>query len=918
MRVGIEAAEGHRRDLQQAQESSRHDARKIASLEREVAYLRSVAHYSDQGTQTVWNDVASLHRGSQSIPGAQNDDKTRCIDPNEYEKLKQELAALNAEYGRTRYSRDKLESKNRYYKKELKSWREYCKNWVNKKGSGNPEPEQREVEGQSHVRASSAPLRLLSTGKQNVLSMCQGSLPSDEPLIALPTSSESQLQSSGNALHAQVHIARTDSTQDLGSVVSPQPAGIAGTEGEDLAQTSDADEDTDGSGKGLDIGQNVDLRTTVVKTEERDEDSDSPVFISSKALKRKREEDNSSTSNPQKIRREEDVPGSASKPVQVKSDPLTSSSPPRISCQGGDDAHDSMDLDEVGSKTKTPRKRQRYGLQGMKWPPALTQSLAEANDGEQSEEDDRSQPSILDEASCRKQGEEYGAQLWRQQQARREKRQDNQTNQPLAKSKDPAYVQPSREIPVEASEQLDSELLPAADRQVADFNQRIRDAQHKRVGYTAAPKTPKLVDVGLPTVRRDNETDTRDFGLPTPATTNRQLPRSPRQYSREQPLQKSSITQSVLQPTDPNNHILPRTSKLLTREKQQCPPSRRDRGAAQIHTVLEDGEETRPNRKAKNGTTKADGQQVSAEGVIKPSKISSEAHYRLGTLLAEPSTGRPALPTEKLSVSRRAEHRKSPRLPSDPLDARSISPMGTRPPIDLPRGPLSTSKVSTSTGKSKKRQTYARRPTPPIYATFYPTSSDDPPPVLPEDEPLRSRPIHRLQLEDFKINPSANKGFNHAFCEVIRKRQERQCLPNCNRPDCCGDDIRKAIAIGGSLPRRNRGLFESSPPHGSKGYDYNVLKEYMGDRYSNWPSLSDKEKDAEWDRAQQWDFGKQYGKHKAPDRRRTPPGFWNVDVDSTQELQKQREEAEKIAREEVTERWREAMRPGGRWKFADE
>ena len=862
----------------------------------------------------MWNDGQSLNQDSQSCSGAQNEDTTRSVDPDEHDRIRQELAALHEQYGRIRYSRDQLVEHVRRYRKTLKSWQQYCKLWVDKKGPGNPErqsgsePEQREVEGHGHIRASSAPTQLLSNGKQNLINKCQGKLPSDQPLIALGTSSDAHSQCSRNSPLAQVQIARTNSTQDLG-----RSAEIGNP-----TQTSDTDEDERKIDSNSD--RNLDPRIAVVKNEELDEDSDSPVFISVKALKRKREDDASSISKPPKIRREEGVPGTASKPVHVKSDPLPSSPPPKISLQSFDDAHDSMDLDEVGSKTKTPRKHQRHSLQQMRLPATSMPSVAEAQDGEQSGEDDSSQPPILDEASCRKQGDEYGAQLWRQQQARREEHQDNRTNQHLARSRGLVYEKPFKEICLENSEKVDSELLPAPDRQVADFNQRIREAQHKKAGCTGAPKTPPVVDAGLPTVRRNNGNDTRDFGLPTPSTTNRQLPRSPRQDSREQQHQKSSITQSVLQPTDPNDQILPRTSELLTHEKRQCPPSRRDRGAAQIHTVLEDGEETRPHRKAKSCTTKVDGQQVSAEGVIKPSKVSLNAHYRLGTLLAEPSPGRPALPTEKLNVSRRVENRTSTPSPLDLLDARSISPVG-RSPIDVPRNPHSTPKVSTSTARSKKRNTYARRPVPPILATVDPTSSDDPPPILPEDEPLRSRPIHRLQRADFKINPAANKGISHAYCEVIRKRQERQCLPNCNRRDCCGDGIRKAIAIGGALPRQDRGLFESSPPDGelgSKGYDYNLLKEYMGDNYPNWSRLSDEEKDAEWIRAQEWDFGKRFGKHKAADRQDTPPGFWNVDVDSTQELQKQREEGEKMAREEVAERWREAMRQGGRWKFADE
>ncbi|KAJ9622444.1 hypothetical protein H2203_006666 [Taxawa tesnikishii (nom. ined.)] len=42
-----------------------------------------------------------------------------------------------------------------------------------------------------------------------------------------------------------------------------------------------------------------------------------------------------------------------------------------------------------------------------------------------------------------------------------------------------------------------------------------------------------------------------------------------------------------------------------------------------------------------------------------------------------------------------------------------------------------------------------------------------PPPARPEDEPLRSRPLARLNLDDFKINPSYT-GSDFAFSETIR------------------------------------------------------------------------------------------------------------------------------------------------------
>lgn len=62
-----------------------------------------------------------------------------------------------------------------------------------------------------------------------------------------------------------------------------------------------------------------------------------------------------------------------------------------------------------------------------------------------------------------------------------------------------------------------------------------------------------------------------------------------------------------------------------------------------------------------------------------------------------------------------------------------------------------------------------------------------------------------------------------------------------------------------------------------------------------------------------------YGKHRHHHQRpRSPPGFWRADMPSTQDLERDREDASKYEREKVKERYEEAMRPGGLWKYADE
>ncbi|KAA8569788.1 hypothetical protein EYC84_001367 [Monilinia fructicola] len=51
--------------------------------------------------------------------------------------------------------------------------------------------------------------------------------------------------------------------------------------------------------------------------------------------------------------------------------------------------------------------------------------------------------------------------------------------------------------------------------------------------------------------------------------------------------------------------------------------------------------------------------------------------------------------------------------------------------------------------------------------------------------PYRLRPVDSLKLDHFKINPNFNQGYDYAYTEVVRGK-DRQCLPGCVREECCG------------------------------------------------------------------------------------------------------------------------------------
>ncbi|KAJ5539203.1 DNA repair protein Sae2/CtIP [Penicillium frequentans] len=182
--------------------------------------------------------------------------------------------------------------------------------------------------------------------------------------------------------------------------------------------------------------------------------------------------------------------------------------------------------------------------------------------------------------------------------------------------------------------------------------------------------------------------------------------------------------------------------------------------------------------------------------------------------------------------------------------------------------------------------------------------------VHPEDEPYRSRPLQRLTLGHFKLNPQRNEGLNYAYSEVVRKKDDRKCLAGCTRSECCGGRFRAMARLGG-LPAKS--------PSEQEEEDQRVLEEYVGEDYHLLEGLSARDRDHLLIEARARAIANQFGKHRHNHQRaRSPPGFWRTDMPSTQELKSDREAAQRQDREKVEERYREAMRPGGLWTWADE
>jgi hypothetical protein len=185
-----------------------------------------------------------------------------------------------------------------------------------------------------------------------------------------------------------------------------------------------------------------------------------------------------------------------------------------------------------------------------------------------------------------------------------------------------------------------------------------------------------------------------------------------------------------------------------------------------------------------------------------------------------------------------------------------------------------------------------------------------PPPRKPIESGLRARPVSALRLDDFKINPQANDGYDFAYNEVVRSKESRACLAGCVDLNCCGKQFR-ALAIA-----QRRGMHMTPA---QKAEDQQLLEDYLGDRIGCLIGLSNEEREDLLLEAKTQELANKMGKHRHRySRMRSPPGFWRTDFPSTQEMETDKEEAVKREKEMIRERYKEAMRPGGRWLFRDE
>lgn len=338
----------------------------------------------------------------------------------------------------------------------------------------------------------------------------------------------------------------------------------------------------------------------------------------------------------------------------------------------------------------------------------------------------------------------------------------------------------------------------------------------------------------------------------------------------------------AFQPKDPNQINQFKTpQESAFKRRKTC-----DSGASAISTVAEDGEDQDYIPSVMSIAT------IENETPSKGPARYPDAHRRLDDLLAarpqrqSPVLDRPS--TRNILQSTTPVSRPGQQTPSVSIK-------------DTPRlnGP---NKASPEYMMTAEKRAVAKRKF--QYETN--TDSDEDWKAIVQAVPFRELPVDCLNLSHFKLNAARNQGVEYAFKEVVRGEQ-RKCLPGCMRADCCGEKFRAMVRATGI----------KYDPENEKHRA--LLEDHLGDKKSVLHQFTESALNGLLIEAKARELADQFGKHRhAYERARSPPGFWRTDMPSTQELAKDRLEADRMERAKILERVSEAMRPDGLWKFADE
>jgi hypothetical protein len=358
---------------------------------------------------------------------------------------------------------------------------------------------------------------------------------------------------------------------------------------------------------------------------------------------------------------------------------------------------------------------------------------------------------------------------------------------------------------------------------------------------------------------------------------------------------KDLILSSGLSQPRPLQEIKNYERVLLGTMKSSQPPAKKrrpndSRRVAAIRVVAEDSKDHNRSRKKSPGKLAR---------LASPPRSNTPAYRRLGNLLEGPSPAK--------AVLAKPSRRTTNLLDGHLLNAAASANSTMKDQLDNVRLINDKSWERYDSAEALLHSVGSRRPIPPEKnppptpldghttpkAQHEPRGSSLPQKRRPRDgpedeEPFRSRSLHRLDLGHFKVNPKANFGFDYAYTDVVRNRDQRKCLPGCTRPECCGSKFR---ALAGTLPKiaANGARFlesDASDEANSQQSDNDLLLNFLGpgseEKIRTLTSVARENLLLE---AKTKIAADRYGKmHRhAHERPKSPPGFWRTEMPGTQE-----------------------------------
>lgn len=803
-----------------------------------------------------YGDNSEAHRMSATLE-AQTKTESQTVNMEEYNRVKEDLVKLEGDYGKLVWARDHLETKVREQKDSLRQWKEYRKNWILK------HPNKR----LSHLQPNSARASPLKTMEDRRSTSAPAPPAIPEGLTPFRSGISRSTSPHCNApAYPKDKDHRHDQALEHNSkdpLLPPDDISISQA-GHSIVNASDSGDVTEATPESEGQAESV-------KVEPATGDS-SPIIVFERSLKRR----HSVRGNGQNINEHEDDQrhlGAAPVTLPPKAEHISSPiSAPTVFHSGG--PHDSLDLDEVGGHLDTPRKRQRMAQE------RLRSTMVRPSTTVQDEED------MLDAMTVA----EYPQRV-NSERLEIESERDKQAS--LSPENDSTLPEKRTE------EEKKAHRAERIARQHA-HNDRV----HRRL--EAAERRDPIFDPPRSASPITNEPTHRPH-----------TPKDPRDVWRQKPSLDSPV---ILQPRNVNVSVLPRTGDPSANRKRPFPPSRRDRRAAYVPALAEDGEGPPSNCNPFKAGKKFKDDQTNLRGPADKEPKAPPTHHRLGALLTKPSPEKSLLTSEEpvAGVSPDQAWSKTP-VHQSVFQTRSKGPATPRSlpakRSELNHGPGNQSGLArfesvdaTMDRYSKSAQAVTKR------TKMVPAFSKPPlagyPETRPEHEPLRARPVHRLGLQDFKLNPAHSE---YAYHESVRRHDEKNSLSGCTDRHCqrC-KGLREHVTSSGYKTAQKPGESEDEA-------DWRLMQDFLGDNHRQLRTMTTKERSDLLIEAKVREFANRFGSHRqAFPRPREAPGMWDVDFPTTQKDAEDRAAADLIEREKVQERYWEATRPKGKWIFADE